>query len=219
MPGQLPVASRSFSKPTPPWCYLGVAFALLTLKCGLQVSHVDQPSPFYQLTILRPSVSKSPRNHQAKAGPKPGTWAVKAPGFPCTSTKQPGREGAGVAQNPLGSFGKISHSTHKWPLPSNLHINTSKERWYHTIPWCGTAIPLNWLKGIRPKPTYQLDDINEKARLPILAPGFSFCFLFKYYTSATQWKKVSIVPVMMHPYTFLIRKGTSFWSQERHHTK
>lgn len=113
VPGQLPVASRSFSKPTPPWCYLGVAFALLTLKCGLQVSHVDQPSPFYQLTILRPSVSKSPRNHQAKAGPKPGTWAVKAPGFPCTSTKQPGREGAGVAQNPLGSFGKISHSTHK----------------------------------------------------------------------------------------------------------
>lgn len=104
--GDWSAPSLVFSKPTPPWCCLGVAFALPTLKCGPQVSHVDQPSPFYQLTILRPSVSKSPRNHQAKAGPKPGTWAVKAFGFSCTSTEQPGRKGAGVAQNPLGSFSK-----------------------------------------------------------------------------------------------------------------
>ena len=65
----------------------GVAFALLTLKCGLQVSHGDQPSPFYQFTFLRSPVSESPRNHQApKSCPKPDTWAVKAPGFPCTSS-------------------------------------------------------------------------------------------------------------------------------------
>lgn len=84
--GDWSAPSLVFSKPTPPRCCLGVPFALPTLKCGPQVSHVDQPSPFYQLTILRPSVSKSLRNHQAKAGPKPGTWAVKAPGFSCTST-------------------------------------------------------------------------------------------------------------------------------------
>ena len=103
--GDWSAPSLVFSKPTPPWCCLGVAFALPTLKCGPQVSHVDQPSPFYQYNsqaICLTVTKKPPGQGWSQA------WhmGLKAPGFPCTSAKQPGREGPGVAQNPLGSFSK-----------------------------------------------------------------------------------------------------------------
>lgn len=179
MTGQL--SSLVFSKPTPPWCCLGVAFALPTLKCGPQVSHVDQPSPStnsqfsghlcLKVTEKPPGQGWSQAWHMGCEGP----WFLL-----CLHRATWEKEIAGVAQNPWGALAKHTCSTHSDACLLTCTQTPLKKSGKRAQPPHSS-----WLKGIRPKLIYQLDDINEST----LAHPFSWCFVFKYYTSAYSVKK------------------------------